>query len=192
MPLPALARALQKLLFFVSLGFQNVGFSSRPLQYKDTPGKLWSFTMSYLSSLRLFPHTRSKLFSICQSIDKLLHISPDKCSHHQSHPWQYIWASQNKRLLNYKVTNSRPYKKQGALGQSLPNEGHVSLRNASCCLSYSQGRVWAMWHRHNGSEWHRAMSTPRCSVTRFHFKANCFIGYSKLKDLVLNWLKSCC
>lgn len=34
------ARALQELLCFVSLGFQNVGFSSRPLQYKDIPGKL--------------------------------------------------------------------------------------------------------------------------------------------------------
>lgn len=93
-----------------------LGFPQGLFSIRTHLGNCEAFTMSYLSSLRLFPHTLSKLFSICQSIDKLLHISPDKCSHHQSHPWQYIWASQSKRLLNYKVTNSRSYKKQGALG----------------------------------------------------------------------------
>lgn len=34
------ARALQEFLCFVILGFQSAGFSSRPLQYKDVPGKL--------------------------------------------------------------------------------------------------------------------------------------------------------
>lgn len=98
---------------------RTLGFPQGLFSIRTHLGNCEAFTMSYLSSLRLFPHTLSKLFSICQSIDKLLHISPDKYSHHQSHPWQYIWASQNKRLLNYNVTNSRSSKKWGALGPVL-------------------------------------------------------------------------
>lgn len=36
------------------------------------------------------------------------------------------------------------------------------------------------------------MSTLRCRVTWLCFKADGFVGYSKFKELVLNWLKSCC
>lgn len=85
----------------------------RPLQYKDTPGKLWSF----YHELPFQPQTVSThSFQTFLHLPKHWQVITDKCSHHQSHPWQYIWASQNKRLLNYKVTNSRSYKKQGALG----------------------------------------------------------------------------
>lgn len=100
-------RALQEPLCFVSLGFLNGGFSSRPLQYKDIPGKLWSFYRGYLSGL-IQLHKLSKLDFTCQSTKKkLLNISPDKCSYHQSHPWQYIWTNkQNKRLHKYMVNNS--------------------------------------------------------------------------------------
>lgn len=43
-----------------------------------------------------------------------------------------------------------------------------------------------------GTEQCQQSKRHKCNVTWLCFKANCFIGYSKLKDLVLNWLNSHC
>lgn len=122
-------------------------------------GNCEASTMSSLSSLRLFPHTLSRLDSTCQSIDKLLHLSPDNV------PTTRVILGNTSELVRIEghLTTAwwiaASYEKQWALGPVtyfIKATCHWEMLPAA---SVTQGRVWAVWHGPSDSKRHRAMST---------------------------------
>lgn len=116
-------------------------------------------TMSSLSSLRLSPHTLSRLDSICQSIDKLLHLSPDDVL-----TTRVILGNTSElvRTEGHLTTTwwiAASYEKQWALGPVIYFIKVMCHWEMLPAASVTQGRVWAVWHGPSDSKRHRAMST---------------------------------
>lgn len=116
-------------------------------------------TMSSLSSLRLSPHTLSRLDSICQSIDKLLHLSPDDVL-----TTRVILGNTSElvRTEGHLTTTwwiAASYEKQWALGPVIYFIKVMCHWEMLPAASVTQGRVWAVWHGPSDNKRHRAMST---------------------------------